>query len=211
MQGMQKTENHEGSRMITLTAYHGSNKIKSKYVKRMKDHITNDELVHGVGFENGKGCAVGCTLNRYDHKCYQNELGLPEWLALLEDKLFEGMSLEKSKTFPLELLKAIPVGADLTKTFHKMNIFILELAKQNVTHEFDYVISAIDDVIDYHLKMASGFFQTESAAESAAWSAAWAARSAESAARSAAWSAWSAAHDKMADKLIELLKEAEIQ
>ena len=170
--------------MQELKAFHNEKSIKLKYVKRMSDHIKADELIHGEGWKDGKGCAVGCTLNRYDHACYQNELGLPEWLARLEDSLFENMSIEKSKTFPLLMLQAIPIGVNLDKTYHKMQIYILELAKQNVKAEFDYVINAIDGVIDYHLKCASGFFKTRSAARSAAF-------------------------DKMADKLLELLKEAE--
>ena len=176
--------------MKQLIAYHGDEKIKIKYVKRMQDHIKADELIRGTGWDNGKGCAVGCTLNRYDHSCYQNELGLPEWLARVEDALFENMSFEKSKTFPLEFLKAIPVGADMTQTYHKFQIFILEDCKKNVSKDFDYVIKAIDSVIDLHRKMASGLLS-----RSAAWSAA------RSAARSAAF-------DRYAEKLIELLKEA---
>src|SRR5574338_1367865 len=136
-----------------LLAYHGKESIKEKYVKRMQDHIKADELVHGYGWESGKGCAVGCTLNKYDHHCYQNELGLPEWLAQLEDILFENMSIEKSKTFPLLLLQAIPIGkSNWDETFHKFCIFVLEDSKKNVKIEFDSVISAIDKVIDYHLK-----------------------------------------------------------
>src|SRR5579863_9777997 len=93
---------------LCLQAYHGKKSVKQKYVKRMQNHIKADELIRGTGWDNesGKGCAIGCTLNRYDHHCYQNELGLPEWIAKLEDSLFEGMSKEKSKTFPLEFLKA---------------------------------------------------------------------------------------------------------
>jgi len=186
-----------------LQAFHNKQEIKTKYLNRVKAHIEADELIHGVGWENGKGCAVGCTLNRYDHACYQNELGLPEWLARLEDILFENMSNAKSQRFPLELLQAIPIGADLTQVYHKFQIYLLEDCKKNITKDFDYVIKAVDQVIDLHLKMASGLLEdsaARSAAESAArsawsaarsaWSAAW---SAESAARSAARSAWSAA------------------
>ncbi|MDE2588758.1 MAG: hypothetical protein KGL95_03735, partial [Patescibacteria group bacterium] len=86
---------------MNLIAFHGKEEIKNKYVSRMKAHIEADELIRGTGWDGKRGCAVGCTLNRYDHACYQNELGLPEWLARLEDTLFEGMSKEKSKIFPL--------------------------------------------------------------------------------------------------------------
>ena len=110
---------------IRLEAYHNKPEIKEKYVSRMKSHIDADELIHGEGWKDGKGCAVGCTLNKYNHACYQDELGLPEWLAQLEDKIFENMSLEKSKTFPLELLQSIPIGVSLDKTYHKFCKYIL--------------------------------------------------------------------------------------
>jgi hypothetical protein len=174
----------------SLQAFHNKESEKQKYVSRMKSHIAADELIRGEGWTGKKGCAVGCTLNRYNHKCYQDELGLPEWLARLEDTLFEGMSLEKSKTFPLEFLEAIPVGANLDKTFHKFCIYVLQDCKKNVELKYDYVIEAIDSVIGYHQKSIVGF-----ESESAAWSAESAARSAESAesaARSAASAAWSA-------------------
>jgi hypothetical protein len=216
---------------LNLKAYHDDPQVKEKYVTRMKNHIKADELIHGEGWDGKRGCAVGCTLDRYDHACYQNELGLPEWLARLEDTIFENMSKEKSKTFPLLLLEAIPVGVDLQKTFHKFQIFVLELAKKHVEKKYSSIIKIIDDVIDLHLKSANGMLiddsawsaarsaaesaarsAAESAARSAAESAAWSAAesAAWSAAESAAWSAaWSAAFDEMADKLIELLKEAE--
>jgi len=84
-----------------MRAFHNDEAIKLKYVNRMKEHIRLDNLVHGQGWESGKGCAVGCTLENYDHAQYPIELEVPEWLAKLEDIIFENMSLEKSKTWPL--------------------------------------------------------------------------------------------------------------
>lgn len=37
-------------------------------------------------------------------------MGIPEWLARLEDTLFEGMSKEKSRAWPEVFLKVIPLG-----------------------------------------------------------------------------------------------------
>lgn len=140
--------------MEKLIAYHGKKEIKIKYVNRMKDHIKKDELIHGEGWNKGKGCAIGCTLNRYDHHCYQNELGLPEWLARMEDEIFEGMSLKKSMTFPLELLEAIPIGANLDKVYHKFCKFILtDIAKD--CDELP-VRKAIETILSQHDKAIRG-------------------------------------------------------
>jgi hypothetical protein len=185
-----------------LQAFHGKKSVKQMYVKRMKAHIDADELIHGEGWDGKKGCAVGCTLNKYNHACYQDELGLPDWLAQLEDKIFENMSREKSKTFPLEFLKAIPIGASLDKTYHKFCKYILTEIVKDCNEE--PVRKAIELVLTQHDKAIKGEIITipeisriytntynKTLKESAAWSA-----------------AWSAAYDKMADKLLELLEEA---
>jgi hypothetical protein len=131
-----------------MLSYHNDISIKEKYVKRMQDHIAADELIRGVGFESGRGCAVGCTLNNYAHSQYPVELGIPEWLARLEDRLFENMSKKKSKTFPLLFLEAIKPGVDLEKIKAPFLIFILQSVLTKFDHEkFPAITSSIDDVI----------------------------------------------------------------
>src|ERR1700750_491921 len=77
-----------------LLAYHGQQSIKDKYLARVRAHRAADELVQGIGWENGKGCAVGCTLESYEHRRYPIELGIPLHLAHLEDALFERQTPE---------------------------------------------------------------------------------------------------------------------
>ena len=101
-----------------MEAYHGKEEIKQKYLDRVLAHREADEIIKGQYWENGKGCAVGCTIHDSSHASYETELGLPEWLALLEDKLFEDMPNEDAKLFPEKFLLAIPIGAknfDLVK------------------------------------------------------------------------------------------------
>lgn len=46
-----------------MKSYHNNPAIKQKYIDRVKEHQRLDNLVQGYGYwENGKGCAVGCTL-----------------------------------------------------------------------------------------------------------------------------------------------------
>ena len=178
-----------------LLAYFGKDSIKQKYVNRMKNHIKADELVRGIGFEDCKGCAVGCTLDNYNHKSYETELGLPEWLARLEDTIFEGMSEEKSKQFPLLLLQSITPGANLDKTYHKFCKYVLTEFADDCGEE--PVRKAIEMVLSQHEKAIKGEIITIpelGRLYSAAWSA-----------------AWSAAYDKMADQLIILLKECKVE
>ena len=101
-----------------MLAYHNDPKVKARYLRRVARHRQLDQLVQGTGAEGSgkefRGCAVGCTLNRYDHAAYPTELGVPELLARLEDRLFEGMSAADAQAWPERFLRAIPVGADLS-------------------------------------------------------------------------------------------------
>lgn len=87
---------------LEVVSYHNDPAVKTKYVERMRGHIKADALVRGLGWDSKKkrGCAVGCTLENYDHAQYPIELGVPEWLARLEDTLFENLPEKDAKTFP---------------------------------------------------------------------------------------------------------------
>ena len=190
-----------------MIAYHGKQEVKDIYVNRMQAHMDADELIRGTGFENGKGCAVGCTLNNYSHTQFESELGVPEEIARLLDSLHEGTSSEVWPTLSLRFLDAIKPGADLTKLPNHINLFILNRNKVRMADLKDLdgevrrvVIAAIDQCIELHTSELAGVI-VESAARSAARLAARSAlESAESArsaarpaARSALESAWSAA------------------
>jgi hypothetical protein len=178
--------------MGELISFHGDQKIKNKFIKRLEVHYEADEIIHGVYWENGKGCAVGCTLHDYNHAAYETELGIPEWLARLEDRIFEGLTNGKAKKFPIQFLKAIPLGKNLEKVKYQFALFLLE---ENRKHVEGLKISEElrKEVLDAICKCAvvnKEALETGRWNESAAWSAAW---SAESAARSAVSAAESAA------------------
>lgn len=137
-----------------MKSYHNNPAIKQKYIDRVKEHQRLDNLVQGYGYwENGKGCAVGCTLevDNYVHEQYPIELGLPEWLAHLEDHLFENLPKEDSRNWPLEFLQAIPVGVD-EKVFDgvrdRFQIFWLERQKTQIEQsKYPSVVDALNGVI----------------------------------------------------------------
>ena len=196
-----------------LIAFHGKADEKEELLKQLQDHYDQDEIIKGKYWEGGKGCAVGCTIHSDVHKSYETELGIPEWLARLEDVLFEGMDNPDAKEFPLRLIKAIPTGfSNWNHIYHQLCVHILEKECKNTDHKT--VSKAIDDIIKLHRQesedkklwyaaarlagSAAGSAQlaswsAESAAESAAMSAAMSAESAAMSAESAARSAESAA------------------
>lgn len=186
-----------------MKAFHGDSKIKAKYLKRVRNHLAADNLIRGKGWEDGKGCAIGCTLEAYDHKRYETELGIPEWLARVEDTLFEGMTLKKSKTWPEVFLKAVKPGVDLSKAKAPFMIIVLKSALTSFDHvKYPEVKKVLDQTImlwkegGTEQEWSAAWSAASSVASSAARSAAWSAerRAARSAAESAAWSAgWNAA------------------
>ena len=109
-----------------MKTFHGKQSVKDKYIERVKAHAKADEIVQGSYWENGKGCAVGCTIHGSDHKKYETELGIPEEIAYLEDTIFERLSNEEAKDFPLRFLEAIPVGVDLSHVIPELVIWQFE-------------------------------------------------------------------------------------
>jgi hypothetical protein len=203
-----------------MKAFHGIEEIKQKYVERMKAHIAADELIRGIGWKDGKGCAIGCTIHAYRHPGYEILLGLPVWLAHLEDRLFEAVSEEYSRTFPLRFLEVIPVGVDVDRIKHKFLHFVVSDAKQFARAEFTYVHKTIDRVLEllllssvsnedlkaaasaaraaYHAADIAGW-AAHAAGCAATYTADWAAACAGCAATYAAYAASAASSDWAAD------------
>ena len=191
-----------------MEAYHGKQSKKTAIIKQLKAHAAADELIHGVGWKNGKGCAVGCTLHNYDHALYEPRFGIPRSLAYLEDAIFEGLSPEAAQAWPVRFMGSIAPGADLSLVQWRFLHWLLTDNSVNpgITHPL--VKDAVSQCAALMKKLADG-----EKIEDSAWSAA---QSAAESVQSAAWSAWSAARlaarlavwSKMADKLIELLATA---
>jgi len=118
--------------MNTLIAYHGKKSVKTKYVNRVKAHAKADEIIKGTYWQNGKGCAVGCTIEGSEHERYETELGIPRLLARLEDGIFEGLPNERAMKFPLQFLEAVNVGVDLSSVFPKFMFWLLGDKKDGV-------------------------------------------------------------------------------
>jgi hypothetical protein len=194
---------------------------KKEFIAELKKHQKADNFQKGGYWDGQKGCAVGCSLKSLDtvkklgltdfsqHKDYETHLGIPEWLARVEDGLFEGMSLKKSKEWPVKFAEAIKEGADLEKAKYPFLIMILEhtLVSMDKTKydkkKWPQVTAAITGskaavklMIEAHKLAIKGDNWARSAAGSEAYSAADlaadSARSAADSARSAAYSADSA-------------------
>lgn len=109
---------------------------KTAFVKEIKLHQKLDHFIQGAYKFSNKGCAVGCSImsiNKLkkiklypsDHKQYETYLGIPGWLAYLEDYIFENLPLEVAKKWPLKFSSAIKTGSNLDNIKVPFLVFIL--------------------------------------------------------------------------------------
>ena len=137
-----------------MLSYHNDPAIKQKYIARFAEHRGADEVIQGIGFDNGRGCLIGCTLDHYDHSRFPIELGWPEWMARWADKVFEGLPKSEAAQFGSDLLEAVPVGVDLDPVKHTLAIARLERCiARLVDNDEPYAVKvreAINIVIVYH-------------------------------------------------------------
>ena len=177
-----------------MKAFLNDEKVKTKYLNRIIAHQKADEIIKGSYWNGstGKGCAVGCTIHGDRHKDYETELGIPEWLARLEDRIFESLPVERSKKWPKEFLESINVGADLEKIKIPFFIFVVESAHSNFDHKkYPKQHKAIENVLK-ELKRKTINKDKLRAAAAVAYAAYAAARQNE--------------YIKFADKLLKLLR-----
>src|SRR4051812_28640611 len=101
---MTESVSHEGPPLIT---YLGDSKLKADFLAEIGKHEAADQIISGTyGEWDGQkftACAIGCSLHSLNilqdkaelckdtgvHDRYEAELGLPTWLAYLEDSIFE--------------------------------------------------------------------------------------------------------------------------
>ena len=200
-----------------LIAFHGDPAIKRQYLRRVRNHRKADELVKGQYWQDGKGCAVGCTIHSGQHSQYEVELGIPRQLAYLEDRLFENLPNGKAKAWPEAFLEAIPVGADLLVTFHQFIVWLLVDPDEGVIKfaRTDRTREAIQRVADLYQRLLDGGEVSREEWRSAAYaasaaSAAYAAYAAYAAdaADAAGASSREEAYIRQSERLLELLKLA---
>ena len=202
----------------------------------MRVHAEADDLTRGTygDTDSGRfrGCAVGCNIEvvtaalgveieRGDHEALGETSGVPAELLYLQDALFEGLQGDASSQFAVAFASALRDGQDLSRV---SDLFLAETLRDDVlplvTDDHPNVRAVVVRVAD---GCADGWQNDD---RNAAWAArsarasarsAWdarAARAAEAAARAAgaaraAEAAGAAAYQRMADRLVRLIGEAE--
>ena len=105
-----------------MLSFHNDIKVKKKYLARVRRHSKLGNIFQNMRWKDGKGGAVGCTLEHNDSKRYPIELGLPIWLARLEEEIFDNLPVDEAKRWPEKFLKAIPVGVDTEIVRHQLAV-----------------------------------------------------------------------------------------
>ncbi len=129
--------------MNKLLAFHNDQKLKDDIVAEIKWHQDQYKIIQGTYGDKRGYCAVGCAIHSLntkrkkdydfgDHSVYETEFGIPKAIAHLEDKIFEGLTEEDSKEFPLRFMSAVPVGADLSLVTAKFMVWLLADKKDGV-------------------------------------------------------------------------------
>jgi hypothetical protein len=98
-----------------MISYPGGAATKAAILAQIRAHRLADQIVKGEYWEDGKGCAVGCTIHSSDHAEYETRFGIPQMLAWLEDRIFEGLPNAEAMLWPERFMDAINVGADLSR------------------------------------------------------------------------------------------------
>ena len=194
--------------MEPLIAYHGKQEIKDIYLARVRAHRAADEIIHGTYWEDGRGCAVGCTVHSSIHAAYETELGIPRILARLEDGIFEALDNGHAQAWPERFLAAITPGADLSMVWPRFTLWLLADPEDGVIRaKTEPQKKAIIQVSLLFERWVSGAKPSEDEFRGAARSAS-ASAYAAAAAHAAAYAARKASRLKQADKLIELMEAA---
>lgn len=120
-----------------MQAYLNDPQLKADFLVGLSLHAATDHIVKGLYWENGKGCAVGCsletlrkikglrTIDRSDHALYESLIGVPVALARIEDALFEALPNGHAKAWPIRFADAIAVGSDLSRVSDEWFFWLL--------------------------------------------------------------------------------------
>ncbi len=122
-----------------VIAFHESQELKDFVLNQLAIHREADKLVKGDYWNDGKGCAVGCTLeavrlhngkfsdgiNHRSHALYESELGIPIIIAKLEDRFFESLPNGESQNWPERFTNTIAPGSNLAMVWPKFAYWLL--------------------------------------------------------------------------------------
>lgn len=136
-----------------IKSFHSDNKIKEKYLDILQKKYESGGFAKSGLKEYGISVFDAIFFPEDKKSLFETELGLPKWLAHLEDQIGSRIPNSYGTDYPIKFLNAIPVGIHrekLQSVYHKFCVFILE----NVCKGTDdpLVSKEIADIISLHKK-----------------------------------------------------------
>jgi len=123
-----------------MKAFNADPDLKETLILKAKEHRLADEYIKGTYGEHQKdgpfkACSLGCTIfdinaikglsgSLSGYAFLAQELDIPEFIAHLQDCIFEGLEADLATHWTERLLTSIPVGADLTPV---LPVFLVSL------------------------------------------------------------------------------------
>ena len=204
-------------------SFFGSQCLRDAVVERVREHQRLDQIAQQVYWDGSKGCAIGCVLHSGNHLAFEQQLGLPVFLAYMDEHIFEKLPLEEAKGWPLRFIEAVPVGVDLELVSPRFMHWLLSDPDGVRQYADARTVPIMDTLVAMYARRIEGIpFDVDAARDAvaaawaagdAAWAAAW--HAAGAAAVAAAWAAGDAAGAaavrRQADCLIALLQGYESQ
>lgn len=92
---------------------------------RIAAHRAADEIIQGFGWDAGKGCAIGFSLDHYSHGEYARVLGVSLEVAKIVDTIHEGLLLSLALDWPGRVAEALRPGADTTHVGTRFAVWLL--------------------------------------------------------------------------------------
>jgi len=108
---------------------------------RIAAHRAADEIIQGIGWNGKRGCAIGCSLDVYDHEEFatvvigNNARNDGIKIARLVDRLHELLPLDLALDWPGRVANALTPGADTTHVLARWFVWFLrvELHERDIT------------------------------------------------------------------------------
>ena len=108
-----------------MISFFGNQCLRDAVVGRVREHQRLDQIAQRIYWDGSKGCAIGCVLHSGEHMAFEEQLGLPVFLAYMDEHIFESLPLVEAKAWPLRFIEAVPVGVDLELVFPRFMHWLL--------------------------------------------------------------------------------------
>ncbi|KAB8045046.1 hypothetical protein [Janthinobacterium aquaticum] len=131
-----------------MQAYHSNPTVRDDCIAQLRKQAEQKRLAPGPLAWNGeKGSLIGCLLESEDLVKWENDLGLPQWLATTADGIAaQQQTIDDALDFGIRLLNAIRPGADVSPAASAVILSVLADARAFVGQSTD-VPAELDAVL----------------------------------------------------------------